>query len=131
MKGAVYKKKLKQFARENRNNATKGEAVLWKYVLRAKKTGFQFNRQFVIDDFIVDFICRKLDFIIEVDGSSHYGMTKEREDYDRQIYLEKKGFTILRITEGEILKRLDDVVEKVNYAIYALAQEKGIEYSNE
>ncbi len=130
MKNSIYKKKLKQYARENRNNATKGEAVLWKYVLRAKKTGFQFNRQFVIDFYIVDFICRKLKFIIEVDGSSHYGMTMEEKDYERQKYLENKGFTVLRITEGEILKRLDDVVEKVNYAIYALAEEKGLQYSN-
>ena len=84
----------------------------------------------MIDYYIVDFICRKLDFIIEVDGSSHYGMTMEEQDYKRHKYLENKGFTILRITEGEILRRLDDVVEKVNYAIYALAQEKGLKYPN-
>jgi hypothetical protein len=30
-----YNKRLKSFARSNRNSATKAEACLWKYVLRA------------------------------------------------------------------------------------------------
>ena len=64
--------KIKQYSRDLRNNSTTGEITLWSKVLRAKKMyGYQFNRQFVIEYYIVDFVCRKLKLIIEVDGYSH------------------------------------------------------------
>ena len=67
-----YNKKDKELARKLRKNGTKGEVILWQAVLRAKQFyGYQFNRQFCIDDYIVDFIARKLKLIIEIDGYSH------------------------------------------------------------
>ena len=71
-----YNKQLKPLARKLRNNSTPGEIKLWSEVLRARKmAGYQFNRQFAIKidelNIIVDFICRKLKLIIEVDGYSH------------------------------------------------------------
>ena len=109
---------LKQYSREFRTYGTKGEAVLWKMVLKARKMeGYQFNRQFIIENYIVDFICRKLNLIIEIDGSSH--ITKGSEDYKRQIELEKLGFTILRFSEFEVLKALEDVHNRIYYAVKA------------
>ena len=52
-----YNKNLKQFARKLRKQGTKGEAILWRDVLKARQMkGYQFNRQFIIDNYIVDFI---------------------------------------------------------------------------
>ena len=114
---------LKQFSRELRTYGTKGEAVLWKMVLKARKMeGYQFNRQFIIENYIVDFICRKLDLIIEIDGSSH--ITKGSEDYERQKALERLGFTILRFSEFEVLKALEDVHNIIYYTVKALEQKK-------
>ena len=43
---------LKPFARELRTYGTKGEAVIWKMVLKARQmNGYQFNRQFIIEDY--------------------------------------------------------------------------------
>ena len=82
-------------SRELRTFGTKGEAVLWKKILRARMmSGYQFNRQFIIENYIVDFICRRLNLIIEIDDSSH--LTKGSEDYKRQLRLEELGFTVLR-----------------------------------
>ena len=92
-------------------------------VLKARKMeGYQFNRQFIIENYIVDFICRKLDLIIEIDGSSH--ITKGSEDYERQKALERLGFTILRFSEFEVLKALEDVHNSIYYAVKALEQKK-------
>ena len=67
-----YNKKLKPLARKLGRHGTLGEAILWSQVLRAKQFyGLQFNRQFAIDNYIADFICRRLRLIIELDGSSH------------------------------------------------------------
>ena len=112
---------LKPLSRELRTYGTKGEAVLWKMVLKARlMKGYQFNRQFIIESYIVDFICRKLNLIIEIDGSSH--ITKGSEDYNRQVRLEELGFIVLRFSEYEVLGALEDVHNQIYYAIEAIEE---------
>jgi len=114
--------KLKTFARSLRKNGTKGEALLWRDVLKAKQHWpYQFNRQFIIGDYIVDFVCRKLQLIIEIDGSSHFA--KSEEDYKRQIYLENRGYVVLRFPESLVVYRIDEVVAEIDYAIQCLEQQ--------
>jgi very-short-patch-repair endonuclease len=114
-----YNKKLKPFARKLRKHGTKGEALLWRDVLKAKQHwSYQFNRQLIIGNYIVDFICRKLNLIIEIDGSSHFA--KNEEDYKRQIYLENRGYTILRFPEYLVVFRIDEVISEIDDAIKCL-----------
>ena len=58
---------LKDFAKQNRKNATPAEDVLWGNI-RNKALGVEFRRQHIIADFIVDFVCLDKMLIIEVDG---------------------------------------------------------------
>lgn len=98
---------------------------MWKYALRAKKmNGYQFNRQFPIGEYIVDFICRKLRLIIEVDGSTHN--FRGVDDYKKQKSLEGMGFTILRFKEGQVIYRIDDVVGEIYDVIENLERENKI-----
>lgn len=116
MSESHYNKKLKQFARELRNDSTDGEIILWKEVLSGKRMyNYQFNRQFSIDNYIVDFICRKLKLIIEVDGYSH--QFKIEKDRLIEIQIEKYGFKVLRIDEYEIKKNLNNVVRIIEATI--------------
>ncbi len=105
-------KNLKEFARENRNDSTFGEVILWTKVLSKKKLGYQFNRQFIIENFIVDFVSRKLKLIIEVDGYSH--QFKYSKDKNRDFVLSKLGYTVLRFQEAEIKYDLDNVVRNIS-----------------
>jgi very-short-patch-repair endonuclease len=66
-----YNPKLKQLARQLRNNSTKAEIVLWQHLKGNKMMGHDFHRQKPIDNFIADFYCNSLKLIIEVDGYSH------------------------------------------------------------
>ncbi len=116
-------KNLKPIARKLRKEGTKGEAILWRDVLKAKKMkGYQFNRQFIIDNYIVDFISRKLNLIIEIDGSSHFG--KSKEDFERQTYLENLGFQFLRFSEAMVIFRIDEVVAEIDYAIECIEEQQ-------
>jgi very-short-patch-repair endonuclease len=109
MEKNIPNKNLKEYARELRNNSTLGEIILWKKVLRAKKFhGYQFNRQFVIDNYIADFICRKLKLIIEIDGYSHE--FKYKKDIEKDKCLKDLGYKVLRFKESEVRHKLDDVV---------------------
>ncbi len=118
-----YNNHLKDFATELRNDSTLGEIILWKRVLRGKiKFDLQFNRQFPMTvnnhGIIVDFICRKLKLIIEIDGYSH--QFKEPQDRIREEELNKMGYLVLRFTEAEVKKRLDHVVAVIENKIKEL-----------
>ena len=125
MTSKYYNKRLKEFSRDLRSNGTKGEAILWKKLLRNKGTGFQFNRQFPVENYIVDFICRKLDLIIEIDGSSHMGEEQAIKDYVREQRLRELGFEVLRFKESEAVYRVDYVAGAIQDAVEILARKKG------
>ncbi|MDX9694643.1 MAG: DUF559 domain-containing protein [Bacteroidales bacterium] len=105
-----YNKELKDRANELRNNMTKAECCLWKYLLKAKKMhGYQFNRQRPVLNYIVDFICKELMLVIEVDGITHTFNEVEIKDFKKQKDLEEIGFTVLRFKDGEILRNMGDI----------------------
>ena len=104
-----YNKKLKSLAHDKRYEMTKAEACLWKYVLSSKKTGYTFNRQRPILNFIVDFMCKELKLIIEVDGISHFTEEVMSKDELKQKALEEKGYSVIRFSDLEVLSRIDGV----------------------
>jgi very-short-patch-repair endonuclease len=105
-----YNKNLKQYASELRNNATKAESCLWKYILRSGKLkNHKFRRQRPVLNYIADFMCLELMLIIEVDGFSHLIEEVIKKDQQRQKDLENIGFTVLRFTDNEVLKDLANV----------------------
>lgn len=56
---------LKSFAKENRNNPTEAEKMLWS-IIKGNALGTKFLRQHVIQDYIVDFVALEAYLIIEV-----------------------------------------------------------------
>jgi very-short-patch-repair endonuclease len=97
-----YNKKLKKLARKNRANSTFAEVYLWVNLLKARGLmGYSFLRQRPIDNYIVDFFCKDLRLIIEVDGITHEQKTEE--DFIRQKKLEEKEYHILRFKDEDVL----------------------------
>jgi len=47
---------LKELAKKNRQYPTDAERILW-YHIRNNQLGVKFNRQHIIGDYIVDFLC--------------------------------------------------------------------------
>jgi len=102
------KEYLKQRARDLRKDGTIGEAILWKEILRARKFyGLQWNRQFVIENFIVDFICRKLMLIIELDGSYHDQIRDKDQERDQRLSL--LGYRVIRVSEKDVMTDINSV----------------------
>jgi len=108
-----YNKNLKLRAREMRNNSTKGEIRLWCELLRGRKLrGYQFSRQRPVFNFIADFMCAKLNLIIEVDGPIHN--FRKKKDINRDKLLNSLGFIVLRFTEEEIRLKIEKVKSSLN-----------------
>ena len=104
-----YNKNLKEFARNLRNNSTLAEVVLWEKVLRKKQLrGYSFLRQRPIENYIVDFFCKDLKLIIELDGEIH--RFQKSKDKKREEEIKGLGYSIMRFDNEDILNGLPNVV---------------------
>mgnify|MGYP002525679294 CR=1 FL=1 len=106
---------LKEYARENRKNATLAEEVLWEQ-LRGNGLGLKFLRQHVIGDYIVDFVSQHDGLVIEVDGGYHSEPRQQEDDILREETLERMGYHVIRFTNEEVLHNIEYVIEQIeNY----------------
>ena len=108
-----YEQKNKVLAQKNRRrkNATRQEGVLWHCYL--KRCPIQFNRQYRIDNYIVDFYAPSIKLAIELDGGQHYTEEKKLYDAQRTEVLEKQGVTVLRFTNVDVDRHLRRTVEQI------------------
>lgn len=103
-----YNKNLKDYARKLRNNSTLAEVILWEEVLKQKQLkGYSFLRQRPIANYIVDFFCKDLMLIIELDGTIH--RFQKSKDKKREEDLKAMGYNIIRFHNQEILKNIHNV----------------------
>jgi cyclase len=109
---AGAEKAIYQRARELRNRSTHAEDILWGY-LKAKPFGIKFRRQHPYSIYILDFYCHALKLVIEIDGSIHDIEEAKAKDKQRQQLLETDGLDFLRFTNGEVINKLDKVIEAI------------------
>ena len=105
-----YNPKLKILARKLRNNSTLSEVLLWNQI-KNKKLAYKFQRQKIVDNYIIDFYCQELNLAIEVDGASHGN--KEHKDKKRQDELERFGIKFLRFKDSDVKKHRSEVVAAI------------------
>ena len=106
-----YNLELKSKSRELRNNSTLSEVLLWQKLRAGNMRGFKFNRQKPIDNYIVDFYCKGLNLVIEIDGNSHD--YRYKQDVFRQNKLEALGLKFLRFTDLEIKRDMNNVLRAI------------------
>jgi very-short-patch-repair endonuclease len=109
-----FNKKLKPFARNLRSNMTDAERLIWSKIRRKQIGDLQFYRQKNIGDYIVDYYCPKGKLIVEIDGGQHYEGEGMKKDQERDRYLQKLGFAVLRFSDIDVLKNIDGVVERIH-----------------
>ena len=108
-------KKLQDYARQLRNNATRHENRLWYEFLRDYP--IQFNRQMVIMNYIADFYCAKARLVIELDGSQHYTEEGISRDAAREELLRSLDLEILRFSNLDIDKAFKGVCDAIHLAV--------------
>ncbi|MBQ7460642.1 MAG: endonuclease domain-containing protein [Bacteroidaceae bacterium] len=108
---------LKDWARENRKNPTKAEAILWEHI-RNRNLKTKFFRQYIIADYIVDFVSLESNLIIEVDGAYHSEYEQQQNDESRAERLESFGFKLIRFTNDEVIQQTDLVIETIKRVLY-------------
>ena len=111
-----YNPKLKELARELRNNSTKAEIRLWTK-LKGKPLGYDFHRQKPIDNYILDFFCHELMLGIEVDGYSHEFLEIQEKDTIKEQRMNELGISVLRFSDHEVLKDIENVLRAIEFYV--------------
>ena len=102
---------MKERARNLRQNMSLAENRMWYYLRSRRLGGYKFMRQQVIDNYIVDFVCREKKLIIEVDGGQHMDATEY--DEQRTRVLEGRGYQVLRVWNNDVFQNTSGVMEKI------------------
>jgi very-short-patch-repair endonuclease len=116
-----YNKHLQPNANRLRHSLTNAEACLWKYVLKARQLkGYQFRRQRPVSKYVVDFLCKELKLIIEVDGYTHTFAEIHDHDIERQNKLELLGFYVFRVQYRDVLNNIYGLRQELETVIDGL-----------
>jgi very-short-patch-repair endonuclease len=108
-----YNPKLKEKARQLRNNSTKAEIKLWTYLKGRQMMGYDFHRQTPIDDFIVDFFCKELMLAIELDGYTHTFEKVADRDEKKGQKLRGLDVRIIRFKDNDVMNNIEGVLVKI------------------
>jgi very-short-patch-repair endonuclease len=103
---------LKNFAQTNKQFPTDAEKLLWEHI-RAKQLSVKFNRQHIIGDYIVDFVCIEKKLVIEVDGGYHSEYEQIEKDEFRTQQLRDWGFSVIRFKNEDVLGDISGVLNKI------------------
>ncbi len=108
-------------ARNLRRDASDAEQRLWSR-LRGDRLGVRFRRQLVFERrYVLDFYASSLKLAVEVDGGQH-GVAIARDEA-RTGVLVKRGVTVLRFWNNEVLGNTDGVVMAIQAVIGRLASQ--------
>jgi very-short-patch-repair endonuclease len=108
-------------AKRMRREPTEAENRLWGGLRGSRLSGLKFHRQVPIGPYIVDFLNREFKTVIEVDGDTHGGDDALLRDEQRTNYLKAQGLQVYRVTNYEIFRNVDDVLQ----GIYQVVTERG------
>ena len=108
-----YNTKLKGQSRRLRKSMTDTERLLWSKIRGKQLKGYQFYRQRIIGNYIVDFYCPKAKLVIEVDGGQHYRYKTNKEDKIRDNYMRERGLEVIRLSDREVFENLRGVVDSI------------------
>ena len=103
-----YNPKLKDRAKALRKAGNLAEVLFWQEVHKRKFKGFDFDRQKIIGNYIVNFYCVNCQVVIEIDGDSHDD--KQEYDAERDAFLQSLGLTVIHITAKDVLRNLGSVM---------------------
>lgn len=94
-------------ARAMRRHDTDAEARLWNALRSGRLDGMTWKRQVPFGPYILDFLCRDVRLVVEVDGNQH----ADQAAYDarRTAYLESAGLRVLRFWNSDVLTNRDGV----------------------
>jgi very-short-patch-repair endonuclease len=107
-----YNPKLKERAKKLRQARNLSEVLFWNQVKNKKFKGFDFDRQKIVGNYIVDFYCSNCNVVVEIDGKSHDN--KVAYDAKRDAYLKSLGLEVIHIPVVEVMRNMLGVMKMLS-----------------
>ena len=101
--------------RELRHQQTEAEKQAW-HLLRDRRLGLKFRRQYPIENCVVDFYCCEHRLAIELDGGVHSQPSQMKKDAAKDAFLQSLGIRVLRLPNGLVEEDPEGFVRKVREA---------------
>ncbi|MHB8656173.1 MAG: endonuclease domain-containing protein [Terriglobia bacterium] len=98
--------------RELRRKNTAAEKLAW-HLLRDRRVGPKFRRQFPIANYVVDFYCFELHLAVELDGSAHAQPSRIKKDCAKDAFLTRLGIRVLRLPNGMVMDNPEKFVKTI------------------
>ena len=121
-----YNPKLKELAKQLRQNMTFLEVKLWKELKNGQLMGYDFDRQRPIGNYIVDFFCKDLQLALEVDGITHLDEIIIAKDIIRQEDIESYGVNFLRFDALLVVNKVEAAVREIRDWIIEFEEKNGV-----
>lgn len=109
-----YSPHLKELAKMLRKSMTFSEVKLWMHLNKFQMMGYDFDRQRPMLNYIVDFYCKDLKLVIEVDGITHFDENVVAKDMVRDGDLAMYEVSVIRLNALEL-------VDNINHALQIIA----------
>jgi very-short-patch-repair endonuclease len=90
---------------------------MWRLLWQLRTNGYHFRKQEQIGPYFADIACHHAKLVIEVDGQTHSTDAEVLHDRRRDAFLRREGYTVLRFSNEDVLKRPEDVFEIVVAAL--------------
>ncbi|GAB1372233.1 hypothetical protein MASR1M45_22950 [Candidatus Kapaibacterium sp.] len=114
-------KELSLIAKKLRRQGILSEVVFWKKFNNKDLLEYDIDRQAIIGDYIVDFFIPEIGLVIEIDGGSHNN--KIEKDIQRDKYLENYGLKVIRVSDKDVLYKIDKVYIFIQNCIFERVSE--------
>lgn len=121
-----YSPNLKALAKSLRKQITYSEVVLWNRLKNFQMMGYDFDRQKPILNYIVDFYCKDLFLVIEVDGITHYDNNIIQKDAVRDDELAEYNIIVLRVNALDIVNKTVHVLKILENWIMNFEEKNGV-----
>jgi very-short-patch-repair endonuclease len=117
-------------AKRLRSSTTPHERVLWRALKELPISGTHFRRQAPIGPYVVDFFCPAAHLIIELDGGHHNDDDIAKRDGERQLWLEREGYRVIRFWNSDIAGELNAVLERIYVELYGARESEAARFKH-
>ena len=100
-----------------RKLATPPEVRLWRLLYPFRTGAYHFRKQVQIGPYCVDFACHHAKLVIEVDGETHYLPGAQHKDAERDLFLRRQGYAVLRFSNSDVLTNPEHVYLAIESAL--------------
>jgi len=109
--------------RELRHQQTEAEKAAW-HLLRNRRVGLKFRRQYPIENYVVDFYCGELRLAVELDGGVHSQPSQMKKDAAKDAFLGNVGVRVLRLPNGLVTEDPEGFIRKVREAAETVLEKR-------